>query len=123
MNAKTLVLASAALALAVSVEACKRSGSFPSPQAQAGGAAPDPGYRAAPQVSGVVKAADGAVTLSGRALPSSQVQMVSLKGVDAGPIQADGAGVWTAQLGPVSEPALYSLTEKAGSQTVQAEGL
>ena len=123
MNAKPLVLASAALALLLSLGACKPSGSFPPRQAQAGGDAVDPGYRAAPQVSGVVKAADGAVTLSGRALPSSQVQMISLKGVNAGPIQADGSGAWTAQLGPVSEPALYTLTEKAGGQTVEAEGL
>ena len=123
MNAKPIVLASAALALLLSLGACKPSGSFPPRQVQAGGDAPDPGYRAAPQVSGVAKAADGAVTLNGRALPSSQVQMLSLKGVDTGPIQADGSGAWTAQLGPVSEPALYSLTEKAGGQTVEAEGL
>jgi hypothetical protein len=124
MNAKAVVLASAALALASSFGACSRSGPFPARQAQAGGGeAPDPGYRAAPQVSGVTKAADGAVTLSGRALPSSQVRMVSLRGLDAGPIRADGSGAWTAQLGPVSEPALYSLTEEAGGQTVEAEGL
>jgi hypothetical protein len=85
--------------------------------------APDPAYRAAPQVSGVSKAADGAVTLSGRALPSSQVRMMSLRGLQTGPIRADGSGAWTAQLGPVSEPALYSLTEETGGQTVEAEGL
>jgi hypothetical protein len=124
MNAKAAVLASAALALTLSLGACTRSGPFPARQAQAGGAdAPDPAYRAAPQVSAVTKAADGAVMLSGRALPSSQVRMVSLKGLDAGPIRADGSGAWTAQLGPVSEPALYSLIEEAGGQKVEAEGL
>lgn len=124
MNAKTLVLAWAAVALTLSLGACSPSGPFPARQAQAnGGDAPEPAYRAAPQVSGVTKAADGAVMLSGRALPSSRVRMVSLRGLDTGPIRADGSGAWTAQLGPVSEPALYSLTEEAGGQTVEAEGL
>jgi hypothetical protein len=124
MYAKAVVLASAALALTLSMGACNRSGSFQARPAQAGGGdAPDPAYRAAPQVSGVTKAADGAVMLSGRALPSSKVRMVSLKGLDTGPVRADGSGAWTAQLGPVSEPALYSLTEEAGGQTVEAEGL
>ncbi len=123
MNAKAVVLASAALALTLSVGACGRSGSFPARQAQAGGGdGPDPAYHAAPRVNGVAKAADGAVMLSGRALPSSQLKMVSLRGLDTGPIRADGSGAWTAQLGPVSEPALYSLTEDASGQMVEAEG-
>lgn len=120
MNAKAMVLASAA---ALALAACSRPGPFPDRRAEANADAPDPGYRAAPRISRATKAADGAVTLVGRALPSSQVRMVSLTGVDAGPIHADGSGVWTAQIGPVSEPALYSLTEAAGGQTVEAEGL
>ena len=124
MNAKAVVLASAAVALTLSCGACNRSGPFPARQAQAGGGdAPDPAYRAAPRVNGVIKATDGSVILKGQALPSSQVRMVSLRGLDTGLIRADGSGVWTAQLGPVSEPALYSLTEEAGGQTVEAEGL
>ena len=122
MNATTVVLASAA-ALALTLAGCSRSGPFPARQAQAGADAPDPGYRAAPQVGAVTKGADSAVTLSGRALPSSHLKMVSLTGLDAGPIRADGSGAWTAQLGPVSEPALYTLTEEAGGQKVEAEGL
>jgi len=120
MNVRALVLASA---LALPVAACSPSGGFAARQAQAGADAPDPGYRAAPSLSAVAKGADGAVSLSGRALPSSQLKMVSLTGVDAGPIRADGSGVWTAQVGPVSEPALYTLTEEVGSQKVEAEGL
>jgi hypothetical protein len=120
MNAKAMVLASmAALALA----ACDRPGAFPARQAQASGDAPDPGYHAAPMVDGVIRAADGGVSLSGRALPSSPVQMmVPPAGVPIA-TRADGSGVWTASLGPVSEPALYRLTEEAGGQTVEAEGL
>jgi hypothetical protein len=123
MNAKAVVLASAALALTVTLGACNRSGQFPARQAQADAEATDSGYRAAPRVSRATKAADGAVTLTGRALPSSQVRMVTLRGLDAGPIHADGSGVWTALIGPVTEPAIYSLTEAAGGQTVQADGL
>ncbi|MGZ3364592.1 MAG: hypothetical protein ACXWKY_07755 [Caulobacteraceae bacterium] len=122
MNARAVVLASA-VALALPLGACSPSGGFPARQAQAGADAPDPGYRAAPQVAAVTKAGDGAVSLSGRALPSSQLRMVSLTGLDTGPIRADGSGVWTAQMGPVSEPALYVLTEEVGGQKVEAEGL
>jgi hypothetical protein len=123
MNAKAVVLASAALALILSLGACNRSGRFPARQSQAETAPTDSGYRAAPKVSRATKDAEGAVTLTGRALPSSQVRMVSLKGLDAGPIHTDGSGVWTALIGPVTEPALYSLTEAAGGQTVEADGL
>jgi len=123
MNAKAVVLAStAALTLTLAQGACSRQGPSPARQAQASGAeAPDQGYRAAPLVSGVTQAADGAVTLSGRALPSSHVRMVSPAGarIDT---PANGAGVWAAPIGPVSEPALYRLTEEAGGQTVDAEG-
>jgi hypothetical protein len=121
MNVRAVALASAAV-LALSQAACSRAGPLPAQKAQAGPDAPDPGYRAAPRISKATKAADGAVTLSGRALPSSQLRMVSLTGQNAGPIRADGAGVWSAQIGPVSEPALYSLTEAAGGQAVEAEG-
>jgi hypothetical protein len=70
-----------------------------------------------------MRAADGGVKLTGRALPSSQVKMVSLRGLAAGPIRADGSGAWTIALGPVPEPALYSLAEETGGRTVSAEGL
>jgi len=124
MNAKAMVLTSAAaLALVLGQAACSRPGSFPARQAQAGsGDAPDPGYHAAPVVNGLTKAADGGVSLSGRALPSSPVRLIPAAGT---PIEtrADGSGVWSAPLGPVSEPALYRLTEEAGGQTVEAEGL
>jgi hypothetical protein len=131
MNAKAVVLASAALAqtltltltLTLALAACSRPGPFPARQAQAGADAPDPGYRAAPQVNGMVQAADGAVTLSGRALPSSHVRLVSLSPAGARiETPANGSGVWTAPIGPVSEPVLYSLTEEAGGRTVEAEG-
>jgi hypothetical protein len=122
MNVKAAVLASAAaLALILGQAACSRSGSSPARQAQAGGDAPDPGYHAAPQVVAVTRAADGAVSLSGRALPSSPVRMVSTLGT---PIEtrADGSGGWTASLGPALTPALFRLTEEAGGQAVEAEG-
>jgi len=127
MNAKAVVLASAAtlaLALALSQAGCNRSGPFPAQKAQASADAPDPGYRAPPQISGAAKGADGAVTLSGRALPSSQIQIQMVS--PAGPgieTRADGSGAWMALLGPVSEPALYRVAEEAGGQRVDAEGL
>ena len=123
MNARAMVLASAAaLALVLGQAACSRSGSFPARRATASADAPDPGYRAAPQVSGVTKAADGGVTLSGRALPSSQVRMISPAGASV-ETRADGSGTWTALLGPVTEPVLYRLAEETGGQRVDAEGL
>jgi hypothetical protein len=122
MNVKAMVLASAAaLALILGQAACSRSGPLPARQAQAGGDAPDPGYHAAPLVNAVTRSADGSVSLSGRALPSSPVRMVSPPGATI-EARADGSGAWTASLGPVSEPALYRLTEQAGGQTVEAEG-
>ena len=123
MNARAVVLASAAaLALTLALAGCSRPGPFPARQAQAGADAPDPGYRAAPQVRAVARAADGTVSLSGRALPSSQVRMVSPAGarIEA---RADGQGAWTAPIGLVTEPALYRLAEEAGGQKVEAEGL
>jgi hypothetical protein len=123
MTARATVLASAAaLALVLGQAACNRSGPFPARQAQVSADAPDPGYRAAPQVGGVTKGADGGLTLSGRALPSSQVRMISSTGARV-ETRADGSGAWTAQLGPVSEPVLYRLEEEAGGQRVDAEGL
>ena len=123
MNAQAVVLAStAALALALTLVGCSRPGAFPARQAQAGADAPDPGYRAAPQVRAVTRAADGTVSLSGRALPSSQVRMVSPAGAHI-EARADGQGAWTAPIGPVTEPALYRLAEEAGGQRVEAEGL
>jgi hypothetical protein len=121
IDAKTVGLASAA-ALVLCQAACDRPGTLPARQAQAGGEPSDPGYHAAPLVNGVAKAADGAVSLSGRALPSSTVRLAAQART---PIEAraDGSGAWTAALGLVSEPALYALTEEAGGQTVEAEGV
>lgn len=102
--------------------ACSRPAPFaPSAAAQAGGDAPDPGYRAAPELGGVTRAADGTASLSGRAMASSKVRMVSPSGVQI-ETTADGAGAWSAPLGPVSEPTLYRLAAEAGGQRVEAEG-
>jgi len=121
MNARARVLASVAvLCLAAGVSACERPRPFQAPKA--GADAADPGYRAAPQVSGAVRGSGGGVTLSGRALPSSQLRMVTRSGARF-EARADGSGAWTAELGPVSEPALYNLAEDAGGRTVSAEGL
>lgn len=120
LNANAVVFASAALAL--SLAACHRPDPFPERQAQAGAETPDPGYRAPPEISRATRDADGAVTLSGRALPSSQVRMMSPAGASI-ETRADGSGNWTALLGPVSEPALYRLAEEAGGQRIDAEGL
>lgn len=111
----------AALAL-VSAAGCSRQDSFPASNTAAGGDAPNPGYRAAPQLAGVTLGPDGAVTLAGRAMPSSQVLMVSPAGVSI-ETTADGSGAWTALLGPVSEPALYRLAAESGGRRVEAEGL
>lgn len=123
MNARAMVLASAAVvALAGALGGCGPSGGFGARQAQTGADAPDPGYRAPPQVRDVAKGADGSVSLSGRAMPSSRVRMVSPAGVQVETV-ADGSGVWTAPIGPVSEPVLYRLAEEAGGQRVEADGL
>ena len=99
-----------ALALFLALAACGRPGAFPQRAAQAGVEAPDSGYRAPPPPGGVVRAPDGSVSLTGRALPSSRVRMVSPAGLQIA-TTADSAGVWTASLGPVTEPALFRLAE------------
>lgn len=102
--------------------ACGRPGPFAPSAVQVGGDAPDPGYRPPPVLGGMIRAADGAVSLSGRAMPSSKVRMVSSSGVQI-ETTADGKGAWTARLGPVSEPTLYRLAAEAGDhQRVEAEG-
>jgi hypothetical protein len=120
MNARAHLWVSAVLLLALA--GCDQPAPFAGGQAQAGAEAPDPGYRAAPQLTGMVKAPDGGVTLTGRALPSSEVRMVSPAGA-AVDTRADGSGVWSAPIGPVSEPTLYRLAEEVGSRRVDAEGL
>jgi hypothetical protein len=119
LNAST---ASLALASALLVAACNRSPSSPAPRAQAADDAPDPGYRAPPQLRGWETAADGSVSLKGRAWPSSKVRMVSPAGVEQD-TTADGSGAWTLPLGPVTEPSLYRLAEESGTRHADAEGL
>jgi hypothetical protein len=110
------------LALALALAGCNRADPFAAGGARAGAEPPDPGYRAPPSVARVGKSGDGSVTLSGRALPSSQVRMVSPAGASI-ETRADGSGAWTAALGPVSEPTLYRLAEDANGQHIDAEGL
>ena len=119
MNAKAVVLASATLS-AATLASCGQPKTVAAQQAPPPADTSDPGYRAAPQVGGVTLAADGAVTLSGRALPSSQVRMDSPGAHIEAP--TNGSGIWSASMGPVTEPALYSLTQAAGGQTVEAGG-
>lgn len=88
----------------------------PAPQAQA-----DTGYRAPPEPVGVIRGSDGAVSLTGHAIASSTVRMVSPAGARVETV-ADGAGTWTAALGPVSEPTLYRLAEEAQGQRIEAQG-
>jgi hypothetical protein len=125
MKARALLnvsAASLALASALILTACNRSSSAPAPQAQAADDTPDPGYRAPPQLRGWETAADGSVSLKGRAWPSSKVRMVSPAGIEQD-TTADGSGAWTLPLGPVTEPALYRLAEESGTRHADAEGL
>jgi hypothetical protein len=105
------------LATVFVLSACGAEGGFPT----TAGADPDPGYRAAPQLTGVARD-DGGLTLRGKARAASRVMMVSAAGerVDT---TAEGAGRFTARLGSVSEPALYRLAEEGDGQRVEAEGL
>ncbi len=121
MDARALSRGSTAALLLLLAAACSRPEPFAPSAVQAGGDAPDPGYRAAPELRALIRAADGAVSLSGRAIPSSRVLMVSPAGVRI-ETTADGHGVWTAPLGPVSEPTLYRMAAETGGQTVEAEG-
>lgn len=110
-----------ALASALALAGCDQSQSLPSGAPQAGADAPDPGYRAPPRLDGF-KTADGGLSLSGHASPSSKVRLTSLAGVQV-ETTADGGGVWTAPLGPVSEPTLYNLAEETPGRSIPAEGL
>jgi hypothetical protein len=119
MNARALLQPSM-MTLALLAAGCSRPSAFPAGGAQA--EAPDPGYRGPPRLRGSIKAADGAVSLSGQALPSSKVRMVSPAGARV-ETTADGSGAWSAAVGPVSEPTLYRLVEEeANGRRVEAEG-
>ena len=122
MTTRALVHLSAtvlALASVLAFGACSRPASRD--VAEASAATPDPDYRQPPKLGGFIKAVDGAVSLSGRASLSSPVSLTSLAGVQV-PTTANGSGAWTAPLGPVSEPAFYSLAEEASGRRVEAEG-
>jgi hypothetical protein len=114
-----------AAALMLGVAACGRAdpGSAPAASAPAAATAqaPDPGYRAAPQISALARGPEGALSLSGRATPSSQVRLASPAGARL-ETTADGQGDWRTPLGPVSEPALYGLSAETAGRRVQAEG-
>ncbi len=119
MDLKTAsILGAGGLMLALG--ACGRSDPGPSP-ASPPTEAPDPGYRAGPQIQDFSRGADGGLILSGRAMPSSQIRLASPAGAKA-ETTADGRGVWRALLGPVSEPALYGLSAETAGRRVQAEG-
>jgi hypothetical protein len=115
---------SASICCVLALAACGRSGAAGGfvPAAPPVDAEPaDSGYRAAPQILQLSHGAGGNVALSGRATPSAQVRLASPAG---GRIEttADGQGVWRVELGPVSEPMLYGLSDEAGGRRVQAEG-
>jgi hypothetical protein len=110
-----VILGAAALAMV----ACGKADSGSAPAAP--GDTPDPGYLAAPQIVALVRAPDGALSLAGRATPSSQVRLASPSGARL-ETTADGKGDWRTQLGPVSEPALYGLSAEADGRRIQGEG-
>jgi len=72
-------------------------------------------------MTGMVRAADGSLSLIGRAMASSHVRLASPAGALAETV-ADGSGAWRAALGPASEPVLYGLSAEADGRRVQAEG-
>ncbi len=108
-------------ALLLSLAACGPGGGWPSAAAPSSAPAADSGYRAPPQLVSLSRASDGTLSLQGRALPSSAVRLATPAGSRV-ETTADGDGAWSAPLGPVSEPALYGLSEEANGQRVQAEG-
>jgi hypothetical protein len=131
MKARALLNVSAmtlAMACALVAAACNRSSSFSAPKADAAGPSADPGYRAPPQLRSWEAAGDGAVSLRGRAWPSSRVRIISPAGLELH-TTADGSGGWTLPLGPVSEPSLYRLAEEyrptgeSQDRRIDAEGL
>jgi hypothetical protein len=119
IKATPVLAPGAILGLALGLAACGQGDSRAVPAAAP--AAPDPGYLAAPQIIDLAHGADGSVTLSGRAMPSSQVRLASPGGARMETI-ADGKGEWRAPLGPVSEPVLYGLSAEKDGRRVQAEG-
>ncbi|MDB5460136.1 MAG: hypothetical protein JWO72_1877 [Caulobacteraceae bacterium] len=108
------------LALALMLVACGRDASKRT-AAPVAADAPDPGYRAAPHVLDLSRGAEGALSLSGSAAPSSAVRLVSPAGVSL-ETTADGSGRWSTPLGPVSEPTLYGLSAESDGRRLQAEG-
>jgi hypothetical protein len=108
-------------AAALGLMACSCERAWPGAAAPAAAPTPDPGYRSAPALLGLSRGADGLVSLKGRAAPSAQVRLVSPAGSRI-ETAADGAGAWTAPLGPAPQPVLYGLSAQSQGRRVQAEG-
>jgi hypothetical protein len=110
-----------AAALMLGLAACGRADSESGRAPPASAEAADPGYRAPPQIADLTRGPEGSLSLSGRAMPSSQVRLASPAGARL-ETTADGQGLWRTPLGPVSEPALYGLSAEIGGRRLQAEG-
>jgi hypothetical protein len=115
--ALTLVLTPSLAGCGRSEPAAARTASAPTASTDSA----DPGYRGAPQITQLSRGAGGTFSLSGRAMPSSQVRLASPGGQKI-ETTADGQGVWRVELGLVSEPAVYGLSAEADGRRVQAEG-
>ena len=87
-------------------------------------AAPGPteDYRAAPEVLGGARAANGALQLYGSASSGAVVRLRSPSGAEQF-ATADGGGVWRLSLAPSAEPRLLGLSMSDKGQVVQAVGL
>jgi hypothetical protein len=121
MRLRRGVLCGSAAALTLLTSACGPSGGWVGAAAPSSTPAPDSGYRAPPEVLSMGKGPEDGLTLTGRAMPSSQVRLASPGGAQV-QTTADGSGVWSVALGPVSEPTLYGLSAEADGRRVQAEG-
>lgn len=114
--------AAALIALALALAGCGRS----APPAQSGPPSGEPppaedsGYRLPPSVRDAVRASDGAVALSGRALPGATVRLASPDGRGRETV-ADASGAWSLTV-PPGGPAIYGLSQEADGQRDQAQG-
>ncbi len=120
---KAVVRAAVLASLVVALTGCGRSAPWTraaGPPAPPPADAGDSGYREPPQVRRAQRGSDGAVILSGQALPGATLRLASPDGRHE-QTQADDSGAW-ALMAPPGGPAIYGLSQDLGGRRDQAQG-
>jgi hypothetical protein len=111
----------AALAGAAALAACSGDGAADINASNDAAQAGDQGFQLAPDLTGAVRAADGKITLSGRAAPGAAVRLESPTG-DAQFATADSRGAWGMVVSASSGARLFALSMSDAGRVSPATG-